>query len=199
MSASIVELMLMGLVVAGAVVAAAAGGVFLLWRYGRRKLRAVRSHTAVVVAVALWETAGSLRWRRSSLAATRDVDGWPAHRVRREVWRSVERATSAVRAADEVGGPTAELPSLCRRLHAAALDLDKLLRIDPRAPVAASVAAQAGELLAAADDVQRAALSSASDASGWRVRELALDAGHELGILDAGLATFRGSPPPITR
>ena len=118
------------------------------------------------------------------------------------MWRSVDQAEAAVRAADELGGPTAELPSLCRRLQAAA--------VGPR-PGAAGGAGRAGadasraprsiEVMRAAGDVQRAAVASASDANGQRVRDLTRDADHEIQLLDAGLAVGpgRAAPPaPLT-
>ena len=121
---------------------------------------------------------------------------WSAARVGKEMWRSVDRATAAVRAADELGGPTAELPSLCRRLQAAAVDIDKVLRVDPAARVPAPVGDQVLEVMRAAADVQQAAVTSAGEASTQRIRELTEDAGHELSLLDAGLASMRTSGRP---
>ena len=48
----------------------------------------------------------------------------------------------------------------------------------------------------AADDVQQAAVASAGEASSQRLRELTEDAGHELTLLDAGLASMRASGRP---
>jgi hypothetical protein len=121
---------------------------------------------------------------------------WSAARVGKEMWRSVDRATAAVRAADELGGPTAELPSLCRRLQAAAVDIDKVLRVDPGARVPAPLGDQILEVMRAAADVQQAAVASAGEASTQRVRELTEDAGHELSLLDAGLTSMRSSGRP---
>jgi hypothetical protein len=45
----------------------------------------------------------------------------------------------------------------------------------------------------AADDVQQAAVASAGEASGHRVRQLTEDAGNELTLLDAGLETLRST------
>jgi hypothetical protein len=112
------------------------------------------------------------------------------------MWRSVDRATAAVRAADELGGPTAELPSLCRRLQAAAVDIDKVLRVDPGARVPAPLGDQILEVMQAAADVQQAAVASAGEASTQRIRELTEDAGHELSLLDAGLTSMRSSGRP---
>ena len=112
------------------------------------------------------------------------------------MWRSVDRATTAVRAADDLGGPTAELPSLCRRLQAAAVDLDRVLRVDPGRPVPGPVVRQVLEVVRAADDVQQAAVASAGEANAQRLRDLTEDAGHELTLLDAGLASMRDSGRP---
>ena len=118
MVASILESLALGVVlVAGVVCMAALAGGFLLWRSVRRRLRALRTHGAVIGATAVWEAAASNRWNRTGASATPDdVAAWSPTRVRRELWRSVDRAGAAVRAADAVGAPTAELPSLCLSL-----------------------------------------------------------------------------------
>jgi hypothetical protein len=165
----------------------------LLWRFGLRRWRLLRSHHAVVGAGVLW-TAVTSRYVRSGPAhSPSDIEGRPARAVRKEMWRSVDRAASAVRAADVVGAPTAELPSLCRRLQDAATDLDKVLRVDPAARLPAALCEQVVEVLRAADDVQQAAVASAGEASGQRVRELTEDARNECTYLDAGLASFRSA------
>ena len=169
-------------------------GGFLLWRYGRRKLRAFRSHGAVIGATAMWDVAASNRWNRSGTAVTSaELQQWTSARVAKEMWRTVDRASAAVRATDELGGPTAELPSLCRRLQAAAVDIDKVLRVDSGARVPAALGDQVLEVMRAAADVQQAAVASAGEASAQRIRDLTEDAGHELSLLDAGLDSMRTS------
>jgi hypothetical protein len=141
--------------------------------------------------------AASNRWNRSGAEVTEaEIRQWSSARVGKEMWRSVDRATAAVRAADDLGGPTAELPSLCRRLQAAAVDIDKVLRVDPAAPVPGTVSDQVLEVIRAAADVQQAAVASAGEASAQRLRDLTDDAGHELSLLDAGLASMRASGRP---
>jgi len=198
MVGSIVESLFLGLVVmAGILFVTVITAGFLLWRYGRRKLRAFRSHGAVIGATAVWEAAASNRWNRSSAPVTSaELLQWSAARVGKEMWRSVDRATAAVRAADELGGPTAELPSLCRRLQSAAVDIDKVLRVDPGARVPAPLGDQVLEVMRAAAEVQQAAVASAGEASTQRIRELTEDAGQELSLLDAGLASMRSSGRP---
>ena len=107
MIGSILESLFLGLVLlAGLVCVAVLTGGFLLWRYGRRKLRAFRSHGAVIGATALWDAAASNRWNRSAAVVTSaELEQWSSARVAKEMWRSVDRATAAVRAADELGGP----------------------------------------------------------------------------------------------
>ena len=198
MTGSILESLALGVVLfAGVMMLAVATGGYLLWRYGRRKLRAFRSHGAVVGAGALWDMAASNRWNRSGSEVTAtELSQWSSARVAKEMWRSVDRATAAVRAADDLGGPTAELPSLCRRLQAAAVDIDKVLRVDPAAPVPGGVGDQVLEVIRASADVQQAAVTSAGEASAQRLRDLTDDAGHELTLLDAGLASMRASGRP---
>jgi len=82
---------------------------------------------------------------------------------------------------------------LCRRLQDAATDLDKVLRVDPGARVPAGLCDPVVEVLRAADDVQQAAVASAGEASGQRVRDLTEDARNECTYLDAGLASFRSA------
>ena len=198
MVASILESLALGVVLLlGLLSVGVLTGGFLLWRYARRRLRAFRSHGAVIGATAVWDAAASNRWNRAGQPLTEDaVARWSSTRVRREMWRAVDRATAAVRTADEVGGPTAELPSLCRRLQSAATDIDKVLRVDPAAQVPPSLCDQVVEVVRAADDIQQAATASAGEASSSRIRELTEDAGNELGLLDAGLASMRDSGLP---
>jgi hypothetical protein len=198
MVASILESLALGVVVlVGIGCLAALTGGFLLWRFARRRLRALRSHGAVIGATAVWNAAASNRWNRSGVPATSaELGRWSGTRVRKELWRSVDRAASAVRAADSVGAPTAELPSLCRRLQAAATDIDTVLRVDPAATVPAGLCDQVVEIMRAADDVQRAAIASAGEANSQLVRTLTQDAGDELTLLDAGLETLRATRLP---
>ena len=198
MAASILESLALGVVLmVGLVSAAALTGGFLLWRYARKRFRALRTHGAVIGATAVWDAAASNRWNRTGVpTSAADVASWSSTRVRKELWRSVDRAATAVRAADSVGAPTAELPSLCRRLQAAATDIDKVLRVDPAARVPTALGEQVVEVMRAADDIQQAAVASAGEANGHRVRELTADAGDELTLLDAGLASWRTAGQP---
>jgi hypothetical protein len=190
------EPLLVGTLALGFVLmAGVAIGAFMAWRYGRRKWRAFHSHGAVVGAMALWEAAGSAGFGRRAPWSPEDVYDWTPRRVRRELWRSVDRAEAAVRAADQAGAPTASLPSLCRRLNGVAVDLDRVLRIETAGTVPTEVAAQAVEVMRAASDVHRAAVASASDATGQQVRDLARDADHEIQCLDAGLASAQAALP----
>lgn len=198
MSGSILESLLLGvLLLAGLAFVAVVTAGFLIWRYGRRKLRAFRAHGAVIGASALWDVAASNRWNRSAgVVTSAELQQWSSARVAKEMWRTVDRATTAVRTADEMGGPTADLPSLCRRLQAAAVDIDKVLRVDPGAPVPVAVGDQVLDVIRAATDVQQAAVASAHEASSQRIRDLTEDAGHELTVLDAGLDSMRSSRRP---
>jgi len=198
MDASILESLFLGMVVlAGLGFLAIVTAGFVLWRMASRKLRALRSHGAVIGATAVWDAAASNRWNRTATPATSaDLAMWSGTRVRKEMWISVDRASAAVRAADEVGGPTAELGSLCRRLNWAATDIDKVLRVDPAAKIGGALYDQVAELIRVADDVQQAAVASAGDAGSQRIRDLTEDAEHELALLDAGLASMRAPGHP---
>ncbi len=184
-TALFLALMLAGLLVTG----------FLLWRLARRKWRAFHSHGAVIGATALWEATAVRRRRGGEPTSPEEVGRWTPGRARKEMWRAVDRADAAVRAAADVNAPTAELPSLCRRLQAAAMDLDTVLRVEPAGPVATQLRAQVHEVIRAAGDVQRAAVASASDANAQKVADLTRDAGHEIQLLDAGLDSARAALP----
>jgi hypothetical protein len=172
---------------------------FLLFRFGRRTWRAFHSHGMVVGAVSLWEATAATGFRRRGPWTPDDVHRWTPRQVRKELWRSVDQAGAAVRAASAAGGPTASLPMLCSRLHAVAVGLDQLLRVESVGTVPPEVAAQVIEVMRAAGDVQAAAVASASDATGQRVRDLVRDADHEIQCLDAGLTSARQVLPPPPR
>jgi hypothetical protein len=166
----------------------------LVWRYCRRKWRAFHSHGLVIGAAALWEATSSGRFTRTP--SYEDPSRWTARRLRRELWRAVDRADAAVRAASQAGAPTASLPALCDRLHQVSIGLDRVLRVEQAGPVPGPVASQAIDVMRAATDVQRAAVASASDANGQRVSTLVRDAQHEIQCLDAGLASAAAVLPP---
>ncbi len=192
--ASLWEPLLAGLLLVTLVLAA--GCVFtavLVWRYCRRKWRAFHSHGLVVGAVALWEATSSGRFTRAS--SSDDPSQWTARRLRRELWRSVDRADAAVRVASQASAPTASLPELCARLRQVSVGLDRVLRVEQAGPVPEEVASQALEVMRAASDVQQAAVASASDANGQRVSTLVRDAHHEIQCLDAGLASAAAAMP----
>jgi hypothetical protein len=192
-SASIVELMAG---VAFFMVAFAAGLLvvgLLLWRFGRRKWHAVRDHGLVVGALTLWEVSAPIRARFTPPPA--DVGTWTARQARRQMWRAVERAVRAVRAADDVGATTVSLASICARLRASVRSLDTVLRVEPSGVLPVELRAQVGDVLRASSDVQRAAVASAGDLNGQRVRALVQDADHELQCLDAGLDAARTALP----
>ena len=193
--ASVWEPLLVGMM--AFVVAVLAGFVvvtFLVWRYGRRKWRAFHSHGLVVAGLALWEATSSRRSAGQTWSPD-DVYRWTSRRVRRELWRSVDRAGAAVKAAEEADASTASLPELCRRLREVTARLDRVLRIEGEGLVPAEVAAQAIEVMQAASHVQRAAMDSVSDANGQRVENLARDADEEIRCLDAGLASTQANLP----
>jgi hypothetical protein len=166
----------------------------LVWRYGRRKWRAFHSHGLVVAGLALWEATSSRRSARSA-SSPDEVYRWTSRQVRRELWRSVDRAGSAVEAAEDADASLASLPELCRRLREVTARLDRVLRIEGEGLVPPDVAAQAIEVMQAASDVQRAAVASASDANGQRVKTLVRDADQEIRCVDAGLASAQAVFP----
>ncbi len=201
MVASIVAPLILTVLVMILLLLSAAAVVGLLgWRALRRRWRVLRTRLAGGGVAALWAigTVGTARRRvRPSHA---EVYSWSPLRARREMWRAVDVAESAVRVADVAGAPVAELPSLCRRLHGVAADLDSVLRVEPAHSGGDSganhVRAQVAAVIDAATEVQRAAVTSANDAHAPRVRALTRDALDEVDCLAAGLDRSSG---PFTR
>ncbi len=187
----LVDLALGGFVLASLCAAAVATMVLVAWRYGRRRWRALRAHPVLLGAGALWAAIGSGHLGSRPPGSVADLADRPARTVRRELWRSVDRAEAAVRTAEQLGGATADLPSLSRRLRQAAVPLDRILRVEPGQPVSPAVASQAFDVIRAASDVQQAALSSAGDATRPRIDELTRDAEQELACLEGGLESTR--------
>lgn len=169
-------------VVAGAV--AFVTVVAVVWHRLRRRWRAIRSSAALRSGVALL-------W--SFRVGSRE----PAPRMRYELWQSVSDATRAVRAALEAGAPLGDLPSLSRRLRAAADDIDRMLavavRLDPGAPAMEGLRGRVAEVRDAASAIRSAALASASDAASDRVQALAEDALREVQCVAAGVARSRAA------
>jgi hypothetical protein len=194
-----VPLLVGWLVFVSLVMATAATAGYLLWRYGRRRWLALRSHGAVVGAGMLWTAVSSRHVRPRAPASPGDLAEWPTRTVRKEMWRSVDLAEAAVRTADDLGGATASLPSLCRRLRHGATALDRVLRVERDRTPSPELATQVFDVLRAASDVRNAALASAGDATGRHVGELARDADQELRCLDAGLASARAALPDPRR
>jgi len=143
----------------------------------------------------------SERLPRRRPAAISGVETWSPQRARREMWRSVEAATAAVRVADRSGAAVGDLPVLCRRLHSVATSLDELLRVEPpQGSVVAqsggpSLRDQVGAVLRSATEVQHTAVTAASAAQSPRVRELQRDMADEIDCVVAG--TGRGAPPGL--
>jgi hypothetical protein len=183
------------LVLISAFIVGVAVVTFIAWRFGRRKWRLFRSHGAVVGAVALWEMAGAHRARRLAPVDLDEAYGWTPRQTRHQLWRSIDQAEAAVRTAADAGAPTASLPTLCSRLREIAVGLDQILRIQSAAAVPRQVTDQVIEVIRAATDIHEAAVASASDANGQRVRDLVRDADHELQCLSAGLSSAQSALP----
>jgi hypothetical protein len=196
MQASVWVPLLVGMMVFASLVAlSVATAGYLVWRYGRRRWRMLHSHHAVVTAGMLWTAFSSRYARRGPARSAADMHDWPARTVRREMWRTVDRAELAVRTADDLGGPTVSLLSLCRRLRHAAIAVDRVLRVDPDRATSSTVAVQAFDVMQAAGDIQRAAVASAGHATGLHVDALTRDADQELLAFDAGLDSTRALTP----
>lgn len=183
----------------GLVVATTAVVGVVLVSLVRRRWRSLRNHGVVVAGATAWEVASNLRPRRAGPLSPTDLRTVPARRVRKELWQAVSAAEAAVRAADHVDAPIADLPAVAQRMHLAAIDLDQVVRIDLARPVPSVVADKVAELVRAADDVREAAVLSASTVHTARVAELTREANDELVLLEAGHEALAKHLPPVGR
>jgi len=192
---SLILVVLLGifLIMAGTVVA-----VLLVARALRRRWVAFKDG-AMGYGMASAISVASERLPRRRPAAISGVSAWAPQRARREMWRSVEAATAAVRVAERSGAAVGDLPMLCRRLHAVAAGLDELLRVEPPEGSAAqalggdSLRDQVNVVLRSAADVQHTAVVAASSAQSPRVRTLQRDLADEVDCVVAGAG--QGAPP----
>jgi hypothetical protein len=115
------------------------------------------------------------------------------------MWLAIEDAEAAVGHADTVDAPVAELPAVCRSLRRVGGELDRLLRLERRLPLAQGrpdpLRAQVAEVMQAARDVQMAALRAGSDATEPQLRSLVRDARDEVEIVAAALRRMRSVTP----
>jgi hypothetical protein len=191
------------LVIAGLVVLAVLVAAFVVARsYVRRHWRLLHGHIAVRGVLATLALLAAGRERYAGRASARDLSRGATPRVRRRMWVAVEDAEIAVAHAESRDAPVAELPAVCRSLHAVAGELDGLLRLERRLPKGASrveaeaVRRQVAEVIEAARDVQSAAVQAGSNATEPQVRSLVRHARDEVDILSAALSRMRSVAPP---
>jgi hypothetical protein len=184
------------LVVAGLLAAAALGAAFVATRrYVRRRWHLVQGHVVARGATHALSAVAAGVERRAARATPAELSRGSAARVRRHMWTAVEDAEGAVAHASAHDAPVAELPSVCRALRDVAGQLDGLLRHEHRLPASLTrhddLRRQVAEVIAAARDVQAAALRAGSDATEPQVRSLVRRAGDEVEIVSAALRRMR--------
>jgi len=189
------------LLIAGLVVVLGLVAAFVIGRrYVRRHWRLVRGHVATRGLMATLAFLAAGRERYAGRATPEDLSRGATSRVRRRMWVAVEDAEVAVAHADSHDAPVADLPAVCRSLHAVAGELDGLLRLERRLPQGAAradaVRRQVAEVIGAARDVQAAALRAGSDATEPQVRSLVRHARDEVDIVAAALARMRSLAQP---
>ena len=178
-------------------VALAAVVFFVTRSYLRRHWRLLRGHVVTRGIVTGWSFLAAGRERWSTRATPAQLSQGTAARVRRHMWAAVEDAELAVGHAHAHDAPVAELPAVCRALRSTADELDGLLRHERRLPSGArpdAVRRQVAEVIAAARDVQSAALGAGGDAAAPRVRALVRQAGEEVQIVSAAVSRLRSLP-----
>ena len=84
----------------------------------RRHWRLLRGHVAVRGVLATLALLAAGRERYAGRATPEDLSRGAAARVRRRMWVAVEDAEIAVAHAESHDAPVAELPAVCRSLHA---------------------------------------------------------------------------------
>lgn len=195
----VAQALLVAVILAALVVGAAAVAFVVGRRMVRRRWHGVRNHVATRGALATVSVLAAWRERVGARATPESSSGGTAARARRKLWLAVEDAEAAVRHADAVDAPVAELPAICRSLRQVAGQLDPLLRLERRLPLSGArpeaVRAQVAEVIGAARDVQSAALRAGGDATEPQIRDLVRQAGQEVEIAAAALARMRSISP----
>ena len=183
------------LVFVGLAVLAATIVAWTAWRAVRRRWRALHRHAAVRGGLALWSLARSATFPTAPGSRVRWTGGHSNAMPRRRLWRAVGAAERAVREAADAGGSVGDLPSLVRRLHAVAADVDRVLRmgdgLGTGSPAVLNARRHAAEVVYAATRIRLAAMAAAGDAARTRVAALAEDADREVRSLATGLARAR--------
>ncbi len=195
--AHVVEFLLIAVLVGALALAAA----FVVARsYVRRHWRLVRGHVATRGLLATVALLSAGRERYAARATPEQLSRGASARVRRRMWVAVEDAEVAVAHADAHDAPVAELPSVCRSLRTVAGELDSLLRLERRLPGGAgrtdAVRLQVADVIAAARDVQAAALRAGSDATEPQVRSMVDRARDEVDIVSTALSRMRALARP---
>jgi hypothetical protein len=164
----------------------------------RRRWHGVRNHVATKGVLATATLVSSWRERAGARATPESLSLGTAARTRRRMWTAIEDAEAAVRHADATNAPVAELPAVCLSLRQVAGQLDALLQLERRLPTASrpdAVRTQVADTIAAARDVQAAALRACGDATQPQIRELVRNAGHEVEMVSAALSRLRSISP----
>jgi hypothetical protein len=188
------------LLIAGLVVVLGLTAAFLVARsYVRRHWRLLHGHVAVRGILATVALVAAGRERYAGRSTPEDLSRGAASRVRRRLRVAVEDAEIAVAHAESRDAPVADLPAVCRSLQRVADELDGLLRLERRLPPGSSradVRRQVAEVIAAARDVQAAAVRAGSDATEPQVRSLVRHARDEVDIVSTALASMRSTARP---
>lgn len=180
---------------AGAVFFLAAVGLVVMVKRGiQRRWMLARSRLWALVGPRLAPSGRDVRpW--SSGQPVWDPRWWATHWTRYRLWNAVTSAEQAVSDAEKAGAPVGDLPVLCRRVRAAARDLDRLLRVTPGwgegQAGTRSTRAQVAQLVSAAESIKQTAAAGISEFGAPGVGDLADDVRREVQALRAGLRHSR--------
>jgi len=158
------------------------------YRALRRRVEALRDGGAVAEIVRQLDAA----WRRYPVT---DASWRRSRRAQRSMWMAVEGSEKAVRHAEAAGAPVGDLPSLARRLHQSAGDVDRLLSLQAHgAPGTGTdeAYAQAASVTSAAQEIHRAATVSLHRFTSPDVAAVAAATSAEVQALHEGLRASVG-------
>jgi hypothetical protein len=179
---------------------AAAVGFFVVRRFLRRRWRGVQTHVATRGVVGALALVAGWHERVNARRTPEELSQGTASRVRRKMWVAIEDAEATVLHADAIDAPVAELPAVCRSLRRVGGELDNLLRLERRLPLAQgrpdSVRAQVAEVIRAAREVQSAALRASGDAREPQLRELVRRAQSEVEMVALAVDRMRSMSQP---
>ena len=168
------------------------GGI-AIWLAARTVRRRVQRWRRVAAALPSRADAGQVVRVIAGLPVTK-LSWWTVQQQRHRMWRAVAAADRTVNAAVRVGAPVGDLPSLARRLHRNAADVERVLAATADSPGGRrGPCPQLLSLLTAAESIQGAAAEALRASTAPDTSSLAAAVATEVTALRHGwsVATLR--------